>query len=102
MNLTTIRYPRVLARFGVGSVQRRAVALRLATIYLIAQASGDLSRFAVIGSFVTDKPGPSDVDVFLLMEDTFDASQLTGEARSFSSIRRPRPDLASACSGYVA
>ena len=71
----------VLDRFGVGSVQRRAVALRLARIYRIAQASGHLSHFVVFGSFVTDKPEPADVDVFLLMEDTFDASQLTGEAR---------------------
>ena len=43
--------------------------------------AGHLSRFVVFGSFVTDKLEPADVDVFLLMEDTFDASQLTGEAR---------------------
>jgi hypothetical protein len=35
----------------------------------------------VFGSFVTAKPFPNDVDVFLLMEDTFDMAQLTGEAR---------------------
>jgi hypothetical protein len=35
----------------------------------------------VFGSFVTAKPLPNDVDVFLLMEDPFDVSQLTGEAR---------------------
>lgn len=71
----------VLDRFGTGSAQRKAVALRLARIYRIAQASGHLARFVVFGSFVTDKPEPADVDVFLLMEDSFDASQLTGEAR---------------------
>jgi len=35
----------------------------------------------VFGSFVSAKREPADVDVFLLMEDTFDMGQLTGEAR---------------------
>ncbi|MGH7846242.1 MAG: DUF6932 family protein [Candidatus Binatia bacterium] len=35
----------------------------------------------LFGSFVTAKREPADVDVFLLMEDTFDVGQLTGEAR---------------------
>ena len=35
----------------------------------------------VFGSFVTAKLEPNDVDVFLLMEDTFDAGSLAGEAR---------------------
>ena len=71
----------VLARFGAGSAQRQAVALRLARIHRVAGASGHLARFIVFGSFVTAKPAPADLDVFLLMEDTFDASRLTGEAR---------------------
>lgn len=75
------RLSEVVDRFGVGSAQRQAVALRLARIHQIAQASGHLARFVVFGSFVTAKRDPADVDVFLLMEDTFDASRLTGEAR---------------------
>lgn len=67
----------VLARFGAGSAQRQAVALRLARVNRVAGASGHLARFIV----VTVKPEPADLDVFLLMEDTFDASRLTGEAR---------------------
>ena len=70
----------VRTRFGVGSRQRRVAALRLAWIYRIASGTGHLARFVVFGSYVTDKPDPNDVDVFLLMEDTFDRSQLTGEA----------------------
>jgi hypothetical protein len=70
----------VLERFGTGSSQRKLVALRLERIYQVAQASGHLRRFVVFGSFVTDKLEPNDVDVFLLMEDGFDAAQLTGEA----------------------
>lgn len=90
----------VLERFGVGSTQRKAVALRLERIYRAARASGHLARFVVFGSFVTNKPEPNDVDVFLLMEDTCDAAKLEGETRGCSSIMPPRkPPLAPACSG---
>jgi uncharacterized protein DUF6932 len=71
----------VLARFGSGSPQRMLVGLRLERIYNVARATGHLARCVVFGSFVTAKLLPNDVDVFLLMEDTFDLSQLTGEAR---------------------
>ncbi len=39
-----------------------------------------MARFVVFGSFVTDKPEPNDVDVFLVMEDKFDGAKLQGEA----------------------
>lgn len=71
----------VLDRFSGGSMQRRAVALRLARIYEVARVGGHVARFIVFGSFVTDAREPNDVDVFLLMEDTFDAGRLFGEAR---------------------
>ena len=34
----------------------------------------------MFGSFVTAKPVPGDVDIFLLMEDSFDVTQVHGEA----------------------
>jgi predicted nucleotidyltransferase len=68
-----------LLRFGAGSAQRRAVASRLERIFQVARSSGHLARFVVFGSFVTDKPEPNDVDVFLLMENSFEASHLTGD-----------------------
>jgi hypothetical protein len=68
-----------LARFGTGTAQRQAVASRVERIYRAAIGTGHVARFVVFGSFVTDKDEPNDVDVFLLMEDTFDASSLTGE-----------------------
>jgi hypothetical protein len=69
----------VLERFGSGSPQRMLVGLRLERVYNVAWATGHLARCVVFGSFVT--ANPNDVDVFLLMEDTFDMTQLTGEAR---------------------
>ena len=43
--------------------------------------TGHLFRIVVFGSFVTTKPDPNDVDVFLLMVDSFDVSAATGETR---------------------
>lgn len=71
----------VLDRFGTGSAQRRAVGLRLDRVYGVARETGHLARFVVFGSFLTSKAEPNDVDVFLVMADTFDASRLVGDAR---------------------
>ncbi len=57
-----------------------AVAERLERIYRLAQAAGHLARFVVFGSFVTEKPEPRDVDVFLVMDDAFDSGTLPSEA----------------------
>lgn len=69
-----------LARFGVGNFRRVAVGERLERVHRLASSTGHLSRFVVFGSFVTDKPEPNDVDVFLVMEDSFDGSTLGGES----------------------
>lgn len=68
-----------LEQFAVGSRQRIAVGERLERIYQVADATGHLARFVVFGSFVTDKPEPNDVDVFLVMDDAFDCGKLRGE-----------------------
>jgi len=70
-----------LRRFGMGSWQRVALAQRLERIYRVSVGTGKLARFVVFGSFVSAKREPADVDVFLLMEDTFDMGRLTGEDR---------------------
>jgi len=68
-------------RFGTGSLNRKVGALRLERIYRLAWETGQLARFVVFGSFVTAKLEPNDVDVFMLMEDTFDVGQLASESR---------------------
>jgi hypothetical protein len=69
----------VVEHFGKGTPQRRVMGRRLEHIYTLVAKTGHLARFIIFGSFVTAKPDPVDVDIFLLMEDTFDASQLSGE-----------------------
>jgi hypothetical protein len=61
----------VIARFGRGTTERFDVGRRLARIHGLAASTGGVRRFVVFGSFVTAKPAPNDVDVFLLMEDAF-------------------------------
>lgn len=70
----------VLERFGHGSIRRRAVADRLRRVYQLAASTRKLARFIVFGSFVTSKSEPNDVDIVLLMEDTFDLAEISGEA----------------------
>ncbi len=67
-------------RLGQGSIQRCAVADRLSRIYQFAASTGKVARFVVFGSFVTAKAEPNDVDIVLLMDDTFDLASVTGEA----------------------
>ena len=49
-------------------------------LYELAASTGKLARFVVFGSFVTAKAEPNDIDIILLMEDTFDLAAVTGEA----------------------
>lgn len=71
----------VIERFGTTSERRRVMAARLTRAYAVAAATGSLGRFIVFGSFATAKPAPNDIDVFLLMENSFDVSSLTGVER---------------------
>ena len=55
--------------------------MRLARVYELAAKTCHVKRFVVFGSFVTAKSEPNDVDVFLIMRDTFVLTQVTGESR---------------------
>jgi len=71
----------VIQKFGISSAKRGQVAQRLERICNIAFATGKVAHLIVFGSFVTNKPQPNDVDVFIMMTDDFDAGTVTGEAR---------------------
>ena len=70
----------ILQNFGTENAQRIRLGQRLERIYTLVNSTGKVARFIVFGSFVTAKPIPGDVDIFLLMEDSFDANQVSGEA----------------------
>jgi predicted nucleotidyltransferase len=71
----------IIEHFGKGSFKRVIVAERLQRIYLLTKETGQVARFIIFGSFVTDKPCPQDIDIFLLMKDTFDVRNVSGKAR---------------------
>ena len=71
----------VLEHFGQGSLQRQLVASRLGKIYNLAKSTNQLVRFIIYGSFITDKPNPNDVDVFLVIIDDFDKYHFQGDVR---------------------
>ncbi len=71
----------VVQHFGTRTARRLQMARRLERIYNIASATGKVAHFIIFGSFVTNKPEPNDVDIFIILENDFDASTLVGEAR---------------------
>jgi len=71
----------VIEHFGKNNFQRAILAQRLHRIYNLVVKTEQTARFIIFGSFVTNKPNPQDIDIFLLMEDTFDINQVVGEAR---------------------
>ena len=71
----------LLERFGAVSARRSLIGMRLKRVLALVADSGQVARTIVFGSFVSDKPEPNDVDLFLVMEDTFDLAKVSGEAR---------------------
>lgn len=65
--------------FGESTFMRRVIFSRLERIADVARRTGHLVRLIVYGSFVTSKAEPQDVDVFLVFDDAFDASQCDRE-----------------------
>lgn len=74
-------FDEVLARFGTGTIQRAAVTRTLEFIYSAVRATKQADRFIIYGSYVTAKPNPQDVDVFLVMKEGFDFDSLTDEMK---------------------
>lgn len=70
----------VVERFGKRSTERRRLARRLKRLHGLARSTGCLARFVLYGSFVTAKQLPRDLDIILLMDDSFDLGLVTGEA----------------------
>jgi hypothetical protein len=72
----------VLERFGYGAPQRVTVTERLQRVITLAQETGKLERVFIWGSYVTDKPEPGDIDLFLVMAPDFMSNYYTGTTRS--------------------
>lgn len=71
----------VMGRFGGATGQREICTRRLAHICELARRTGSLQRFVIFGSYVTAKANPNDVDVILIMDDTFHLENCPLESR---------------------
>jgi hypothetical protein len=71
----------VMARFGGATRARWRCIQNLRHIYGLAESTGDLERFIVFGSFVSNKAEPNDIDVIMLMSDTFQPNRAPIQAR---------------------
>ena len=72
----------VVERFGTNTPRRQVLASRLQELVSLARATRKLQRTFIWGSFVTDKPFPRDLDIFLLMQEGFD--------REFAALSSPQ------------
>ena len=86
-------FDEIVARFGSGSAQREAVTDRLKRIYRLAVATGHLDRLLVFGSYVTDEPGPNDVDVILVMRSEFRPEECPEESAVLFNHSRADTEL---------
>lgn len=71
----------VLERFGNRTDLRQRATDALLFVLNLAMATGCLDRFIVFGSYITAKPSPNDVDLFLVMSVQFEVDNQTGETR---------------------
>jgi hypothetical protein len=67
-------------RFGSGSDRREIVMQKLRYMYDLAKRTGHLNRLVVFGSYITSKSEPNDVDVILVMDETFVLDQCPPES----------------------
>jgi hypothetical protein len=74
-------FQEVLKRFGGEAGKREACTRRLAHVFELAKRTGFLQRFVIFGSYITSKHEPNDVDVVLVMADTFHLSQCPAELK---------------------
>jgi len=77
-----VTWDEILHRLGGGSDRRIACTRRLGHIFEIARRAGCLRRFVIFGSYVTAKTEPNDVDVILIMDDSFRLENCPMETRA--------------------
>ena len=71
---------KIAERFGFGSGQRVATTRRLLHIYRLAKQTEHVQHFIIFGSYVTSKAKPNDVDIILVMDDSFKRKECPAES----------------------
>jgi Family of unknown function (DUF6932) len=71
----------VIAHFGSGTAQRVTMTACLEHIYELARRTDAVQRFIIFGSYITAEPNPQDVDIFLVMQGSFQPRDAPSEAQ---------------------
>jgi hypothetical protein len=71
----------VVARFGGPGAARRRCTRNLRHVFNLARTTAQFQRMIVFGSYVTAKASPNDVDVILILSNSFNPLTVAGEAR---------------------
>jgi hypothetical protein len=71
----------VVARFSGQTARREACTRRLMHLVELARRAGHVQRLVVFGSYVTAKREPNDVDIILVMRDSFRLEECPMELR---------------------
>ena len=64
---------------GMATPRRRWLGQKLSRIFELLRATGEVERILLWGSFVTAKESPEDIDLLVVMKESFDRTQLQGE-----------------------
>jgi predicted nucleotidyltransferase len=83
----------ILERFGDATPERREVTARLLRIRERVRTMGGVQRFIIFGSYVSDKPAPNDIDIILVMSDTFSVVGLDEESRTLLDHQRAQAEF---------
>lgn len=87
------RIEEVIDRFGVSTERRKLAAATLKRIYELAKTTSHLDRVVVFGSFITAKPEPNDVDVILIMRDSFQLESCSADVQRLFDHERAAQEL---------
>lgn len=66
-------------RFGASTPRRQFLFQQLQILFNRLRAIGGVRQVFLFGSFVTGKPSPNDIDLFLVMNGGFSTTNLSGQ-----------------------
>jgi hypothetical protein len=91
--LHKVPLPEILNRFGKGSAARQEATAVLQAIHHLVTATGKLERFVLFGSYITAKAEPQDVDIVLVMSDSFSIDVCNEETQVLFDHQRAENEI---------
>jgi predicted nucleotidyltransferase len=77
--VSTASIQEIETRFGTSTPRRQFLFQQLQSLINRLRAIGGVKQIFLFGSFVTGKPSPNDIDLFVVMNRTFSTANLRGQ-----------------------